>query len=256
MDRHIDFEGIENFRDFGGYATRCGRGLQRGRLYRSAHHAAATEADLQRLKDLGIEGVVDLRRPVEREREPCRHEAFASKVIASDLGDHGDDWVELLKTADPDAEWFRQDCMTFYRKAPFEERHVDVFSRWFHALAEAEGAALVHCAAGKDRTGMICALTHHIVGVHEDDIVADYLLTNDEARIARRIPLVAEFIERTCGKRPTDEAMRVGCSVAPEYLQIAFGRMTEECGSLDGYLERVLGVDASLREKIAAKILG
>jgi hypothetical protein len=51
------FEGIENFRDFGGYPTVCGRGLKRGVLYRSANHAYATDADLQALRDLGVGGV-------------------------------------------------------------------------------------------------------------------------------------------------------------------------------------------------------
>lgn len=255
MDRHIDFDGIENFRDFGGYATRCGRGVRRQRLFRSAHHAAATEADLARLAGLGIEVVVDLRRPSERRREPCRHETFARQVIASDLDDH-DIWVENARAGALDAEWFRNDCRHFYRLTPFESRHVELFSRWFHALAEAEGAVLVHCAAGKDRTGMICALTHHICGVHEDDIVADYLLTNEESRITRRMASLGGFLEQNLGRRPSDEALRVGVSVAPEYLHIAFDRMAEECGSIDGYLTEVLGVDARLREKIAATVLG
>ena len=57
MDRHLDFEGIENFRDFGGYGTACGRGVRRGVLYRSANHARATAADLARLREL-LEGDV------------------------------------------------------------------------------------------------------------------------------------------------------------------------------------------------------
>lgn len=255
MDRHIDFEGIDNFRDFGGYATRCGGQVRRQTLFRSGHHNAATEGDLQRLKALGIAVVVDLRRRMEREREPCRHDAFAPQVIANDLGDHGDPWVDALRGADLAPEWFRNDCRTFYRNVPFQERHVDLFARWFQTLAQAEGAVLVHCAAGKDRTGILCALTHHIAGVHEDDVLADYLLTNDEARIARRIPRMAAFIEQMCGRRPSDEALRVGLSVEPEYLQIALRRMAEECGSVDGYLAGVLGVDAALRETIRAKLL-
>jgi protein-tyrosine phosphatase len=255
MDRYIDFEGIENFRDFGGYATRCGRAVPRERLYRSAHHALATEADLARLAAMGIEVVFDLRRPVERLREPCRHDTYARRVVASEVDVH-DGWGESLKGLPSiDGEWFRQDCLTFYRETPFEPRHIELFSWWFHALAEAEGAVLVHCAAGKDRTGMICALTHHIAGVHEDDLMADYLLTNDETRIARKIPLLGDYLEQHFGMRPSDEALRVGVSVAPEYLATAFARMAEDCGGVDGYLERVLGVDAALRERIAAKIV-
>src|SRR5690606_14989563 len=108
---------------------------------------------------------------------------------------------------------------------------------------------------GKDRTGMICAFTHHIAGVHRDDMLADYLLTNDETRIGRRAQaFVAWTLENT--ERPIAEAAaRTALSVFPEYLESALAAITESCGSLDAYLEQVLGVDAALREKISARIL-
>ena len=175
MTRHIDLQGIENFRDFGGYDTACGRGLKRGLLYRSANHAHATDADLDTMKAMGVSAIIDLRRPMERGREPSRRWAgFAGQVVENDHEGSYVDWAEALGAVDEiGAEWFRQDSLDFYAKAPFEVRHVDLFTRYFKALAETDGAIVVHCAAGKDRTGMICALTHHIAGVHEDDILHD-----------------------------------------------------------------------------------
>lgn len=255
MDRHIDFEGIENFRDFGGYATRHGSTVRRQRLFRSAHHAGATEADLARLGELGIEVVMDLRRPSERRREPCRPETFARRVIASDLDDH-DGWVENARAGDLDAEWFRNDCRQFYRLTPFEGRHVELFSRWFHAVAEAEGAVLVHCAAGKDRTGMICALTHHIAGVHRDDTMADYLATNDAAAIDKRVEFLGPWIHDLTGVTVDDAGLRQAVSVHEAFLAEAFSVMVERHGSVDNYLAEVLGVDTALRDRIAARILG
>lgn len=257
MTRHLDFEGIENFRDFGGYDTACGRGVKRQVLYRSAHHAAATPADLERLAAMGVSVVVDLRRSTERQRDPSRrHDGFEGHVIENDLGVPHDPWAEALKTSDLSPAFFRNDALAFYRAAPHEDRHIDLFSRYFHALAAAPGPVLVHCAAGKDRTGMLCALTHHIAGVSDDDIYADYLLTNDEARIARRLPWLVGFVEETCGRTPSEAAARVAMTVDADYLKTAFGVMTETHGSIDGYLEEALGVGPALREKIAAKILG
>ena len=256
MDRHMDFEGIENFRDFGGYATACGRGLRRGVLYRSANHGRATAADLDRLRGLGLSVVVDLRRPAERVREPSpRPEGFMAHVIENDLGEAGDPWLAALKDSDISADFFRADGVRFYREAPFEARHLDLFSRYFRALSASEGAILVHCVAGKDRTGMLCALTHHMAGVHDDDLISDYLLTNDETRIARRIPFMMDFIAEHAGRAPTEAAVRTALSVHSEYLEAAFSVMREQCGSLDGYLEQALGVDKAMRTAIQGRIL-
>ena len=63
MTRVIVTQGLDNLRDFGGYATRCGRGLKPGRLYRSAHHQNATDDDLEALAALNLAVIVDLRRP-------------------------------------------------------------------------------------------------------------------------------------------------------------------------------------------------
>jgi protein tyrosine/serine phosphatase len=257
MTRHIDFEGIENFRDFGGYDTRQGRPLKRGLLYRSANHAYATDADLARMADLGLAAIIDLRRPEERTREPSkRWPGFGAAVVENDiLSDHAD-WAEMMKTVDVvDGEWFRQDGLGYYRIAPHQARHIDLFRRYFHTLAEVEGPIVVHCAAGKDRTGLICALTHHLAGVHPDDIMADYLLTNDESRLARKMSFLGPWLRDTVGKSVDEAALRVAVSVHPEYLETAFAVIREAHGSLDGYLTDVLGVDAALRERLQARLL-
>lgn len=256
MDRHIDFEGIHNFRDFGGYATGCGRGLKRGVLYRSGHHARASDADLDRLTELGVAVLVDLRRKHERVREPSRRpQSFGAQVLENDLGLQDDPWVQGLRGVEATADWFHEDALVFYRRAPFEDAYLDLFSRYFHALAAADGAVLVHCAAGKDRTGMLCALTHHIAGVHDDDLIADYLLTNDETRIEARIPSLSEFLHELTGHVPSDAVVRKALSVEPAYLDAAFDEMRARFGSLDGYLEQGLGIGEGEREAIRAKIL-
>lgn len=257
MTRHIDFDAIENFRDFGGYDTACGRGLKAGRLYRSGDHSRATEADLARMASLGIATIVDLRHPSERGRDPGRRwEGFAGSVIESDVTSDKRDWVEVLKTAPQTAEWWYQNTLSHYRENPFEPRHIDLFSRFLRAVAEGEGAVVVHCAAGKDRTGLACAMLHHVAGVAHDDMIADFLLTNDEARIQRKMAQSADFVLRMTGRRPDDEAMRVASSVYPAFLDAAFDEICARNGSVDGYLEQVLGVDEGLRARIHDRVLG
>ena len=91
-------------------------------------------------------------------------------------------------------------------KAALEARHIDLFSRYFHALAEAPGPVLIHCAGGKDRTGILAALTHHIAGVMRQDIVEDYLHTNRP-----------ETFERAAKEARPQGCRRVPCRVYGVY---------------------------------------
>ena len=256
MSRHIDFEGIENFRDFGGYDTRHGRPLKQGLLYRSANHAYATDADLERMAQLNLAAIIDLRKREERQREPSRRwPGFGAAVVENDiLADHVD-WVDSMRGAKVDAQWFIDDALGFYRKAPFEPRHVDIFARYFRTLADAEGPVVVHCAAGKDRTGLICALTHELAGVEAHDLMADYLLTNDESRMARKMSFLGPWLRDTVGQDVDEAALRVAVSVRPEYLEIAFAAIRDQAGSIDAYLSDVLGVDEGLKERLHARLL-
>ncbi len=255
MTPHV--ESIENFRDFGGYDTACGRGLKRGVLYRSANHAYASDDDIEVLGQLGVKAIVDLRRPMERQREPSRRWIdFDAHVVENDHEPEGSDWSHLMAASHKvDADWFREDSLSFYRATPYDPRYVDLFSRYFQILAETEGAILVHCSAGKDRTGMICALTHHLAGVHQDDIRADFLATNHEGRMQKRIDFLGPWIRNTAGKEVSEDALKVAVSVHESYLDAAFAQITMTSGSFDAYLSGVLGVDSRRRAQIAARIL-
>ena len=166
-----------------------------------------------------------------------------------------DEWADFIATSDLTPGAFTAYMLDYYRKAPFQRRHIDLYARYFRALAETQGPVLVHCAAGKDRTGILCALTHHLARVSEADIVEDYLLTNEPARLAARLPMIREVIHANTGKTATDEALMVAMRVEAEYLAEALAAMREAHGSLDGYLEQALGVDADLRERLQARLL-
>jgi protein-tyrosine phosphatase len=257
--RILPLEGVDNFRDFGDYQTAAGRRIHPGRLYRSANHAMATDADLDAIADLNLAVLVDLRRAEERTRAPNRRPAAcAAVVISNDIDENPDDpdpWMSFLKSSDLTAASFQGYLFDYYRRAAFKPRHVDLFARYFRALGEAERPVLIHCAAGKDRTGILAALTHHLVGVHGDDIVEDYLLTNDEARFERRTPLVLQNIAETTGRQAEPAVARVAMGVDAAYLDAAFKAIAEAHGSLNGYIEQALGVDAILRGRIEERLL-
>ena len=256
MSAAVVFERIDNFRDFGGYAAGTRR-VKKGLLYRSANHANASDADLRQLAALGLRVIVDLRRRLEREQAPSRRwEGFDAAVVETDIeGEIPLEWPAFLAHSDLSEASFRDNMLSFYATALHGPRHVDIYRRYFKALANTRGPMLVHCAGGKDRTGVICALTQHVLGVHSDDIVAEYLLTNDAARIEPQIPVVQELIFARTGRRPTTSAVRAAITVVPAYLEGAFETMRSACGSIDAYLDGVLGVGEAQRERLRSRLL-
>ena len=249
-DRTLPLEGVENFRDYGGYAVPGGLRVVRGRLWRSAHHGAATDDDLARIAGLGLTAVVDLRRPTERANQPSRRpDGFAGRVIDCDAGDQAEPpHVAFLRKTDLSAESARAFFLDYYRKAPFEPRHLELFGRYFEAL-DMGRPVLIHCTAGKDRTGLLAALTHHLLGVDEADLLADFELTNRAARIETRLPQVREAMTESLGRRPSETAVRAFLGVDRTYLAEAFGAIRQEAGSVEAYLAG-LGLDGARVEHL------
>ena len=250
------FDALDNFRDYGDYASTAGRRVVAGRLFRSAHHARASEADLQRLAGLGLAAVVDLRRPGERRDQPSRRPpGFAGQVIESAHDDGREaPHITFLKTADLTVDSGRRFMTETYRALPFEPAHLDLFSRYFRALGEADGPVLIHCAAGKDRTGLLAALTHHLLGVHRDDMIEDFLLTNAAVDLSGRAPAIAKQLEAMTGRPAAHDAVVAFLGVEPVYLETALAEIAVRHGSTDGYLEQALGVDAALRHRICERL--
>jgi protein tyrosine/serine phosphatase len=250
------FDALDNFRDYGDYATAAGRHIAPGRLFRSGHQARASEADLERFGALGIGTVVDLRRPSERRAQPSKRPAgFSATVIESEHDDGGEaPHLTFLRTADLTPDSGRRFMTDTYRRLAFEPSHLDLFTRYFRALGEADGPILIHCAAGKDRTGLLAALTHHLLGVHHDDMVADYLLTNTAVDLQGRAPGIARQLEAMTGRPASHDAVVAFLGVEAVYLDTALAEIAALHGSTDGYLEQALGVDTALRDRIGARL--
>lgn len=255
-ERVLPFEGVENFRDYGDYVGASGRRIVRRKLLRSGHHARASDQDLEKLQALQVDVVVDLRRPSERKMQPSRRpEGFSGSVLESDLDDGGEaPHMQFLRTTDLTADSVREFMVRTYESMPFDPRHLDLFGGYFDALARVNGAVLIHCAAGKDRTGFLAALTHHVMGVSDADVIEDYLLTNSAVRLEERAPQVAKLLEENFGRKAADAAVRAFLGVEPEYLRTAFDAVTDRFGSVDRYLEDALGVDAGKRDRLVERL--
>ena len=258
QDRVKRFDNILNFRDFGGYDGAGGKAVRTGVLYRSAHFGEASDADLDALAEYNIKVQVDLRRPDERERMGHRWPGKGVQVINSDKGTAAQaPHVHFLSEVAVDADKAHGWMVDYYRSAPYKDQHVETYSGWFKALADLDpdDAAIVNCAAGKDRTGILCALTHHALGVDHDAIFADYVLTNEASNVATRLPGLAQMFNEQIGKDYAHEVYRPFVGVDPSFLAAALDSIEIQSGSVNIYLAEVLGVGARERDQLRAKFL-
>lgn len=258
-DRFERVDGVRNFRDFGGYRGADGRVVRRGHLFRAGHFGFLTDEGRAALAARGLSVAVDLRRPEERALHPNLLQDLPVRTLAE--GEAQDGFVlpphlAYLRDNDIDAKAMRRFMIETYVRVPYEETHLRLFAQTFDLLAAGDGPLVVHCAAGKDRTGILVALVHDVLGVSEDDIECDYLLTNaigdDES--AERLQAYVERIFEAFGKSVTVEDMKPMMGVELEFLHTAWAEMAKRDGGRTGYLARI-GVDAAKREAIRARLL-
>jgi protein-tyrosine phosphatase len=254
-ERILPFRGIANFRDYGGYRTADGR-LRRSMLFRSAQHRDAAADDLATVAALHLSGVVDLRGADERAVAPCpRPPGFDARLFVVEertgglLGPHLAD--AHAQPGGFDARWLMR---TGYAAMPFRWRLRNTLRNYFEALELCEGATLVHCAAGKDRTGLAVALLHTALGVHRDDVMADYLLTDAARPLDAGFAASFEGTRRLFGEHLEDAQIRALMTTEPEYLEAALDSIDDRYGNVVRYLELHLDVSRRSLARIAQRL--
>lgn len=256
-DRLVSFDRILNFRDFGGWDTADGAKVVRGKLYRSASFHEATDADIEKLNAMSLRFLVDLRRAEERAHEPSKWVSESCRVIFNEEGSQGHTLpphlVALLQS-DLSPAATREYMTNLYRDIPYDPRLIRLYKDWFAELGEG-GAGVVHCAAGKDRTGIICALTLMSLGVDEDTVFADYEFTNQAVDLEKRMPRIQARMEERLARKLDPEALRPMLGVEVGYLHAAMDEIRTRSGTVDAYLSDVLGIGAPQVERLRAKLL-
>ncbi|MFZ2172642.1 MAG: tyrosine-protein phosphatase [Rhodococcus sp. (in: high G+C Gram-positive bacteria)] len=256
----IPLTSVPNLRDVGGYPTEDGAKVRTGVYYRSTDLSRVTDVDVRLLQGLGIRTVYDLRTAGEREAAPDKVPAGARTVALDVLADKGMRSIpaQMLQViADPmiaehalgggkAVEYFEGS----YRDFVLMPSAIASYRMMFADLAEQNTTpALVHCTTGKDRTGWATAALLLLLGVPEDDVFRDYLLTNELL-----LPTFTKVFEKFAAQGGDPALLEPVLGVRRHYLEVSLAVMRAEFGTVENYFTAGLGLDigiqAALRERM------
>jgi protein-tyrosine phosphatase len=241
VPRHIAFERLYNFRDAGGYRTGDGRIVRCGRLYRSDSLAKLSARDWDQFRSLGVRTVIDLRHRREVEVRGRIPDSDGTGYHNISIEHRPYDQAALSPAIEPGR--FLAD-----RYAELAEDGTAEIRQALELLAVGDAAPVViHCAAGKDRTGVLTALVLALLGVTDGDIVADYArtgLVTDQ--------LIAEWRAHHGGEMPRWPAFGQAPAGA---MRLFLAGLTTEYGSVRGCAAAQLGAGDSLVEALRSQFL-
>jgi protein-tyrosine phosphatase len=240
--RHLSLSGASNFRDLGGYPGRGGRMVRWRQIFRSNHLGHLTADDIDVLRPLGLKSAFDFRGTEERVAAACGlaeiavHSLPIEPTVVAALRARLAGGV-VLSSADA-LDVMRDSYRNYVRY------NTPSFRALFAHLLEDRAPLVIHCTAGKDRTGFACALILHGLGVPDEVIAEDYLLTN---RFYRRDPGASSDLP--------DDVKQVLGSVEASFLAAAFGAISADYGDLESYFSDGLGLGARERATLETRYL-
>ena len=255
----IELRGTTNTRDIGGYLARDQRAVRSGQIIRSEKLSRLTAGDFRALEELGVKTVIDLRTAEEREESPTVWQGENPPTL------------HHFPIGDADSGWYAAQSRMMARNRFTPAQSLEHMADGYRMIAE-EGVAsyrglmelvldesnwpvLIHCSAGKDRTGVATALILEAVGVDRAVIMDEYLLTNEIGRSAEKAELMARESAKVSSRRrgPSAEAWYPIVGVRPEMLQAFYVSVDERYGSMDAYLAEI-GVDPAARDTLVASL--
>jgi protein-tyrosine phosphatase len=251
----IPLASIANLRDLGGWPTGEGGLVQRGLLFRSAELDKLADEDLRAFARLGIRTIYDLRTEAERGPQPDRLPDGVEHIVLDILADSTSaapaQVIQVLgdpKAAEELLGGGRAISMFehAYRELVHLPSALTGYQRFFSDIAQAEHRpALFHCTTGKDRTGWAAAAMLMLLGVSDENVMRDYLLTNDEL-----LPLVQPFFDGFQAAGGDPELLKPVLGVRPEYLQASLDEMHERFGTIEEYFSNGLHIDRATQQTL------
>lgn len=260
--RVIWLEGTSNTRDIGGYLTEDLRTVRWRQIIRSENLSRLTHGDFQELEAIGVKTVIDLRSKQEQMKSPTRWQGeHPPRFYHFPIGDVELEWFKHQRRM-MKRNWFTErqslaHMVEGYRV--FSEVAVPSLQNLMEVVLEPSNwPILIHCNAGKDRSGIATALILGALGVDRDTIMEDYLLTNEIIRAEEKSAILATKLKESSdgsrsGWSPSARAWFPFVGVQAEMLAAFYESIDEAYGSMDAFLNNI-GVDPAARAGLVAAL--
>ena len=243
--KSLTFEGIHNFRDMGGLITTDGRVVKKGMLYRCGELGFLTSKDKELLKELGVQSIIDYRDEDELEKSPSPFiEGVDNIRISAKKSD------SVLKSASVE-ELMKTDFVNEFRKDLFSQFYAELpldnpaYKELINRLKHKQVPLIHHCTAGKDRTGVGAAIIYLLLGVSEQDIIKEYLLTN--ASMEKNPPKWLEKVKAVLGDNHEIQALAFCQEI---WMEAALKKIKDVYPSYEEYFYHEFGITAEERKEI------
>ncbi|CAN1515640.1 COG2365 Protein tyrosine/serine phosphatase [Rhabdaerophilaceae bacterium] len=226
--RTVQIDGLSNFRDFGGKPLVDGKRIASGRFYRSAAPGRLTPQGIRTLSEHGITTIIDLRGVVERKAAPTPQLDGSGLMVISTPVEPNTSGNARQALAEGTATPAKMRDLMIASYRGYVAVHAEAFGNALAAMILSDTPSMVHCTAGKDRTGFIVAVLQRAFGVPESAVVEDYLRTNtdwDRTSVSAHLPKDA----------PEIQPMLVADA---DYLDAAFAEIARIDGSLEAFIMR------------------
>ena len=264
-----------NLRDLGGLATSDGQQVRAGQLFRSGHLSGLDRAEAAILDRLGLRTIIDLRRPSEVANFPTpdldgvdrlwmsvspedSEFAVAANLLFGEQPERVDTAEDsgfavaanLLFGNQPEQVDIATMLEGYFRNTV--TNRLDGYRPVFEAATDPDRQPLLfHCMGGKDRTGFVAGVLLRLLGVGQEEVMADYLLTNEILgdRMARRADQARQRIAQRSGVEPDQvderhlEGIRAMLYTRPSFLQASFDAVTDKFGTWETFRRDGLGID-------------
>ena len=255
-EKILPFVGVHHFRDIGGYRTKDGRRVKWSTFYRSDKLSDLTEEDIEYFKALGIKTILDLRSKGEVLSSPDPYIEGLKYINISGMSelDNNNGNFDMISIFNQNyLEHFdgKKFLMNGYRSAVFNNL---AYKELIDCMENEERMPILfHCTAGKDRTGFASALILLILGVPEETVIKDYLLSN-EYRKSKNEEII-KSIKMISNNPKHFELLNMMLEVRREYIEASFKEIRDKYENIDKYLEVEYGLSKTKRRELKKRYL-